>query len=130
MAAKRLLLVDDEPDIREVARVSLETTTDWEIETAGSGVEALDRIKAGGIDAVLLDVMMPDMDGLAIFKRLRSMKATRDLPVILLTAKVQAMDQARFDEMGVAGVIAKPFDPLLLGDQIAEIVGWPTGTPY
>ena len=129
MAVKRLLLVDDEPDIREVAQVSLETTTDWEIETAGSGVEALARINAGGIDAVLLDVMMPDMDGPAIFKKLRSAQATRNLPVILLTAKVQAMDQVRFDEMGVAGVIAKPFDPLLLGDQIAEIVGWPTGNP-
>ena len=125
MTGKRLLLVDDEPDIREVAQMSLETTTDWAIETAGSGEDALARIEAGGVDAVLLDVMMPDMDGPAIFKKLRSERATRNLPVILLTAKVQASDQERFDEMGVAGVIGKPFDPLLLADQIAEILGWP-----
>ena len=126
MAGKRILLVDDEPDIREVAQVSLETTTDWEIETAGSAREALAKIEAGGIDGVLLDVMMPDMDGPTLFRKLRSAHATRKLPVVLLTAKVQPSDKARFDEMGVAGVIPKPFDPLRLAEQIAEILEWPT----
>lgn len=126
MAGKRILLVDDEPDIREVAQVSLETTTDWEVETAGSAREALAKIEAGGIDGVLLDVMMPDMDGPTLFRKLRSAHATRKLPVVLLTAKVQPSDKARFDEMGVAGVIPKPFDPLRLAGQIAEILEWPT----
>jgi CheY-like chemotaxis protein len=75
-------------------------------------------------DAILLDVMMPDMDGVTLFGLLQNNVATRMIPVIFLTAKVQAIDLSAFADLGVAGVIAKPFDPLQLAQQVADILGW------
>jgi CheY-like chemotaxis protein len=124
MTARRILLVDDEDHIREVAQVSLEMTAGWEVLTAGSGTEGLVKAVAEQPDAILLDMMMPDMDGPATFQGLRADQRTRHIPVVLLTAKVQAADRRRFAGLGVAGVIAKPFDPLGLADQVAETLGW------
>ena len=121
---KRVLIVDDEDDIREVAQLSLEMTAGWEVLTAASGAEALSRAAAERPDAILLDVMMPEMDGPATYERLRASSATRGIPVVLLTAKVQASDQRRLSELGVAGVLAKPFDPMRLADEVAEVLGW------
>ncbi len=92
MAARKILIVDDEDDIREVARVSLEMVGGWDVLVAGSGSVGLAEAKLGQPDAILLDVMMPDMDGPTTFHRLQSDAATRHIPVILLTAKVQAAD--------------------------------------
>ena len=124
MDAKRILLADDEDHIREVAQVSLETVGGWHVTTAGSGAEALDKAAAEPPDAILLDVMMPELDGPSTYERLQAGESTREIPVIFLTAKVQAADRRRFDELGVAAVIAKPFDPLTLADEVAEILGW------
>jgi CheY-like chemotaxis protein len=126
MAAKRVLLIDDEDDIREVAQVSLEMVGNWEVITASSGAEGLARAVAERPDAILLDVMMPDLDGPSTYGRLQANPTTRDIPVILLTAKVQASDQRRFADLGVAAVIAKPFDPLQLAGQVAGALGWET----
>jgi CheY-like chemotaxis protein len=126
MAAKRVLLIDDEDDIREVAQVSLEMVGNWEVITASSGAEGLARAVADRPDAILLDVMMPDLDGPSTYGRLQANPTTRDIPVILLTAKVQASDQRRFADLGVAAVIAKPFDPLTLAGQVAGALGWET----
>jgi CheY-like chemotaxis protein len=124
MATKQILVIDDEDDIREVAQVSLEMMGNWAVLTACSGQEGLTKAEAEQPDAILLDVMMPDMDGPSTFQQLQQTPAICHIPVILVTAKVQASDQRRFASLGVQGVITKPFDPLTLADQVAETLGW------
>ncbi len=121
---KRVLVIDDEDDTREVAKISLEMVGGWEVLTACSGAEGLVLAESRQPDAILLDVMMPGMDGPTTFESLRSQEATRDIPVIMLTAKVQASDKSSFCELGVTGVIAKPFDPMSLPKEISEVLGW------
>ena len=124
LAKKRILVVDDEDDIREIAQVSLEVVGGWEVITAGSAAEGLEKAVSAAPDAILLDVMMPEMDGPTLFGHLLANDATRHIPVILLTARVQASDRRRFAALGVAGVIAKPFDPMTLPAQVAQTLGW------
>ena len=124
MSSRRILLVDDDDGIREVTRVSLEATMGWQVLTASSGDEALRLAGEEGIGAILLDVMMPDMDGAETFARLREREESRDIPVVLLTAKTQKADLANYAEMGVAGTVQKPFDPLSLGREVADALGW------
>ncbi|MGH7964109.1 MAG: response regulator [Candidatus Binatia bacterium] len=121
---KRVLVIDDEDDIREVAQASLETVGGWIVLTARSGTEGLAKAEAEQPDAILLDVMMPDMDGPTTFQRLQANPVTCRIPVLLLTAKVQAADRRRFADLRVQAVLAKPFDPLRLADQVIEILGW------
>jgi CheY-like chemotaxis protein len=121
-----ILIIDDEDDIREVAALSLEATAGWDIITASSGAEG---IKAAANpnrrpNAILMDVMMPGMDGPTTFRQMQLNPATAKIPVLLLTAKVQGVDQRRFAGLGVAGVLFKPFDPLTLAAQISAALGW------
>lgn len=125
MADRKILIIDDESDIREVAAMSLETVSGWGVLQANSGMEGMRIAQERSPDAILLDVMMPDMDGPTTLQLLRSNDATARIPVIFLTAKVQSADRKRFAELGVAAVLSKPFDPMSLGDQIAEALGWP-----
>ncbi|HVC46530.1 MAG TPA: response regulator [Terracidiphilus sp.] len=120
----RILIIDDEDDIREIAAMSLETVAGWEVMVASSGSQGLVRASTYKPDAILLDVMMPGMDGPTTVRELRKNPATEKIPVLLLTAKVQASDQRRFADLDVAAVLVKPFDPLTLSRQIAEILGW------
>ncbi len=122
MSQKRILLVDDENDIREVAAISMQAVGGWQVSSASGGREAVAKALAEQPDAILLDVMMPDLDGPATFKLLQEDDRTRDIPVILLTAKAQAADRRSFDELGVAGVLSKPFDPMSLPDQVAALL--------
>ena len=124
MSSKRILIVDNEPSIREVAQISLETVAGWDVTIAGSGLEGIATAEREQPDAILLDVMMPDMDGLATFSRLQANPATRKIPVILLTAKVQSTDRQSYTELGIRSTIAKPFSPLELAQQIATTLGW------
>ena len=124
MPDKRVLVIDDEDDIREIAQDSLEMLGGYQVSTASSGAQGLVDARAQRPDAILLDMMMPDMDGTETFQKLQEDATTRDIPVILLTAKVQSSDRLRFAKLGVTGVIAKPFDPLSLADQVAQILGW------
>jgi two-component system, OmpR family, alkaline phosphatase synthesis response regulator PhoP len=124
MTAKRILIVDDEYDIRAVAELALKTVGNWQVFTAASGNEGLNEAIALKPDAILLDIMMPDMDGIATFAALQANPATQSIPVILLTAKVQAADQRRFAELGVRGIITKPFKAMKLPSQIAAVLGW------
>jgi CheY-like chemotaxis protein len=117
-------MIDDEPDIREVAQTGLEVIGGWEVSTAGCGSDGLARAAAERPDAILLDMMMPEMDGSEVFRRLRADETTRSIPVVFLTAKVQAADQRFLRELGAEGMIAKPFDPLLLADEISRVLGW------
>jgi len=124
MSSKTILLIDDEDDIREVAALSLETVAGWNTLTAASGREGLKMAAESQPDAILLDVMMPDIDGPATYELLRQQHATAHIPVIFLTAKAQAAEQRGLRELGANGVIAKPFDPLTLAAQIEEALGW------
>jgi len=121
---RRILIIDDEEDIREVAGLSLETVAGWEVVLADSGAQGLARAAEHQPDAILLDVMMPGMDGPTTFRELRKNPITSHIPVILLTAKVQSSDQKRFADLGVEAVLFKPFDPLTLSDQISIELGW------
>jgi len=126
---RRILIIDDEEDIREVAALSLETIAGWEVLTASSGAEGIHAATQSRPtpDAILLDVMMPGMDGPTTFHQMQEDATLASIPVLLLTAKVQGVDQRRFSGMGFAGVLFKPFDPLTLAAQIAEKLGWVTG---
>jgi two-component system, OmpR family, alkaline phosphatase synthesis response regulator PhoP len=120
--SKRILIIDDEADIRETTQLCLEIDKGWEILTAASSAEGLEKAAIEQPDAVLLDVMMPDMDGLETFEHLQANPVTRQIPVILLTAKAQAIDRRQFTQLAIAAVITKPYDPLTLGDQILAIL--------
>ena len=124
MTTKRILLIDDEADLREVAQLSLEIVGGWQVIKGSSGSEGLAKAESEQPDAILLDLMMPDMDGFTTFKRLQANKATKQIPVIFLTAKVNPGDRSEFAQLGVSGAIAKPFDPMSLAQQIAETLGW------
>ena len=124
MSTKRILIVDDEPDIREVVQVSLETVSGWQVITAESGDEGIAKAKQEKPDAILLDAMMPNMDGPAAFQKLQADPSTKQIPVIMFTAKVQQADRKKFADIGVKEIITKPFDPMKLGSQIAAILGW------
>ncbi|MBI3801657.1 MAG: response regulator [Deltaproteobacteria bacterium] len=121
---KRILVIDDEDDIREVAQVGLEMVANWQVITASSGAEGLRKAKAEQPDAILLDVMMPDLDGPTTFRKLQAEVTTQHIPVLLLTAKVQSADRRQFADLGVQGVIAKPFDPLKLSEEMIRLLGW------
>lgn len=124
MAAKRVLVIDDEDDIREIAQMSLEIMAGLDVCVARSSQEGLNLAESEQPDAILLDVMMPDMDGVATFQQLQANPATQHIPVILLTAKVQVSDQRRFADLGVKAMIAKPFKPAKLAEQILQVLGW------
>jgi CheY-like chemotaxis protein len=120
----RILIIDDEDDIREVAAMSLETVAGWEVMVANSGAQGLIRAATYKPDAILLDVMMPGMDGPTTFRELQKNPVTAKIPVLFLTAKVQATDRRRFADLGIHAVLVKPFDPLTLSTQIANVLGW------
>ncbi len=120
----RLLLVEDDESIRTIAHMSLERIGGWSVAEAASGEDAL-RVLAGGekFDAVVMDVMMPGLDGPATLRRLREDALLTDTPVVFLTAKAQRAERERLNALGAAGVIAKPFDPLRLADELAQMLG-------
>ena len=120
MTTKRILIVDDEQDIREATQICLEVLGEWEVMTASSGKEGLIKAAAEQPDVILLDVMMPDMDGLTTLQNLQANPATQNIPVILLTAKAQPAEKRRFTELKVAAVITKPYDPFMLSDQLTQ----------
>jgi CheY-like chemotaxis protein len=118
----KLLLVEDEPDVQLIARLSLKRGG-FHVTTAENGVEALSRVAIDRPDVILLDWMMPEMDGFETCTRLKADPATRDIPVIFLTAKVQESEVAKALALGAAGCIGKPFNALTLGSQVRTILG-------
>ena len=124
MVQKRILVVDDDDGIREVIQICLEAIAGWEVIPAASGKEALTAAQNRKPDAILLDVMMPDMDGLKTFQQLQTRSQTELIPTILLTAKSKISEQRKLQFIGVAGVIIKPFEPYNLVEQIKTILNW------
>jgi CheY-like chemotaxis protein len=121
---RRILIIDDEEDIRAVAALSLESIAGWTVFTASSGADGIRAALADAPDAILMDVMMPAMDGPTTFREMQKSPQLARIPVILLTAKVQGVDQRRFAGLGVAAVLFKPFDPLTLAEQMCTALGW------
>lgn len=119
----RILYVEDEPDIQQVARLALEAVGGFEVAICGSGSEALETVPRFQPDLILLDVMMPEMDGPTTLQALRELPAAAAIPVIFMTAKVQPNEVAQYRELGALDVIAKPFDPMTLSDSVRAIWG-------
>lgn len=117
----RILVVDDDPDILSIARIALETMGGHTIETCSSGQEAVDRVAGFDPDIILLDAMMPGMNGPETFKALAATGTHDTTPVIFFTGRVQSEDIASFKKLGAVGVVAKPFDPMLLAGKVREI---------
>jgi CheY-like chemotaxis protein len=117
----RILYVEDEPDIRAIAQMALEAVGGFTVIACASGSEALANAPGASADLLLLDVMMPGMDGPSTLKALRELPATASTPVIFMTAKVQAAEVAQYRELGAIDVIHKPFDPMELSAQISRI---------
>jgi two-component system, OmpR family, alkaline phosphatase synthesis response regulator PhoP len=122
MAQRRVLVIDDEPDIREVVQMCLEEMANWIVFTADSGVAGVHLAGEKQPSVILLDVMMPGQDGPTTFAQLQESKTTQSIPVIFMTAKAQPAEQRRFKDLGAAGVIPKPFNPLELAEQIDQIL--------
>ena len=118
---KRILYVEDETDIRTVTAMALEAVGGFTVISCDSGNEALATAPDANADLILLDVMMPGMDGLATLSALRGLSQTAATPVIFMTAKVQASEIQHYMRLGATDVIAKPFDPMMLSAQIGEI---------
>jgi CheY-like chemotaxis protein len=118
---KRVLYVDDDADIREIVQMSLSLDGELSVNVCDGGECALDAMRAECPDLVLLDVMMPVMDGPAILARMRADRDLERIPVIFMTAKASPSEVARFRGLTAIGVIAKPFDPMALGNQVKTL---------
>ncbi len=117
----RILYVEDEPDIRAIAQMALEAVGGFTVIACASGSEALAAAATAQADLLLLDIMMPGMDGPSTLKALRALPATANTPVIFMTAKVQAAEVALYKGLGALEVVPKPFDPMELSAQISRI---------
>ncbi|MEM5492642.1 response regulator [Hoeflea sp. AS16] len=118
----KILYVDDEDDIREIAVMALELDSGIAARSCDSGAGALETATQWTPDLILLDVMMPDMDGPETLARLRQEPATSDIPVVFITARTQSEDIERFMELGATSVISKPFDPMTLAEQARTLL--------
>ena len=124
MGVKRILFIDDEDDIKTLAQFCLESKAGWSMMSASSGEEGIAIAEQEKPDAILLDAMMPELDGIQTIAKLRENIKTKDIPTIFITAKAQASDRRRFYSAGAKGVINKPFDSLTLASQISGFLGW------
>lgn len=120
-ALKRILCVEDEADIRTVAEMALAAVGGFELLLCASGAEAIDKAAAFAPDLMLLDVMMPGMDGPDTLKALRRLPGLATVPAVFLTAKALPSEVARYKKLGALDVIAKPFDPMTLADHVRRI---------
>jgi CheY-like chemotaxis protein len=118
---KRILYAEDEPDIQQLVSLALEVVGDFTLKSCDSGLEAIAAVEKFAPQLLLLDVMMPDMDGPKTLLKIREIKNYQTTPAIFMTAKVQPHEIQVYLDMGAVDVIAKPFDPMLLATQISEI---------
>ena len=119
----KILIIDDEDDIRRIARLGLSKVGKMDVIDVNNGEEGVKRAEAEKPDAILLDVMMPLMDGPATLNALQNNPATSSIPVIFLTAKAMSSEIERLKGLGARGVLTKPFDPMTLASQVREVLG-------
>ena len=118
----KVLYVDDEPDIREIAELALGLDTDFEVRAAASATAALEMMQGWVPDVALLDVMMPGMDGPTLLQTMRATDGLASVPVIFVTARAQRSELQNFATLDARGVIAKPFDPMTLAEQVRALL--------
>jgi len=121
MELNRIAYVEDEPDIRELTDITLSSLGGFEVATYESGAVALESLPGFSPDLILLDVMMPEMDGKELFARLQDLPETKHMPIIFMTAKALVSEKNELNDLGAIGVISKPYDPMVLSDKIREI---------
>jgi two-component system, OmpR family, alkaline phosphatase synthesis response regulator PhoP len=121
---RQILIIDDEETIQTVVKFGLRLSVGWDMLAASSGLAGIQLAQQHQPDAILLDVMMPVMDGIMTFKALQADPTTQAIPVIFLTAKAQTVEKSQLKALGVSGVITKPFNSLDLPEQIAKILHW------
>lgn len=122
--SKRILLIDDEPDVRRVVQICLEKLAHWTAIAAASGAEGLLKAYTEKPDAIILDIMMPEMNGYMFLEALLAKPETRSIPVVFLTAKADLSELREYEELGVKGTISKPFNPLTLHREISTVLNW------
>ena len=118
----KILYVEDEPDIQTIAQIALSDIGGFTLESCSSGAEAIKKAKTFKPDLILLDVMMPTMDGPQTLSQLRKIENTASTPVIFMTAKVQPQEIEYYKNIGAVDVISKPFDPITLAEKIRTIM--------
>jgi CheY-like chemotaxis protein len=121
---KSILVIDDDNSMREIIQASLEITAGLRVILARSSEEGLAKAAIDQPDAILLDLMLPQMDGITVLEMLRANPLTQHIPVVLMTAKVRSLQRRQLAELAVRGTIAKPFKPIKLAEQLQEILGW------
>jgi CheY-like chemotaxis protein len=121
---KRILFVDDEPSVLEIVKTSLETIAGWEVIITSSPTTGIDLALTHLPDAIILDVMMPGMNGILLLKNLKTYPQLQPIPVIFLTIIVSLTEAKKFIELGAAGALVKPFNPMTLADEISQILNW------
>ena len=124
VTTKRVLIVDDDIGIRRIVQLTLQAIANWDVLLASSGSEGIAIAETELPDAILLDVMMPGMDGMETFVKIQANPSTKPIPIILLTAKTKVSEQQHFNNIAIAGVITKPFKAPQLVDQIRSILNW------
>src|SRR6476469_2275534 len=122
--SKRILIIDDEIGIRKITQISLKAIAGWEVLMAASGKEGLAIAQAEQPDAILLDIMMPEMDGINTFEHLQAKPQTQAIPTIFLTAKAQISEQQQFTKLPITGIITKPFKAPELVKQMRSLLSW------
>jgi len=125
MTKKQVLVIDDNPDIQSLLQIILEELAGWNVLTATSGIEGIAKAMEENPDAILLDVMMPYLDGIETFKKLQENGKTQKIPTIFLTARVMVNEQEYLSNLGVKGIIIKPFNPDILAQNICDLLDWP-----
>jgi len=118
---EKILIVDDDSDILEIVKLALSSVGNFSIEVCSSGKEALEKVGIAKPQLILLDVMMPDMDGPTTLRKIRENPELTDIPVIFLTAKVQKHEVEQLKKLGALDVISKPFDPMTLSETLSSI---------
>jgi CheY-like chemotaxis protein len=129
VAAKHVLVIDDNEHIQQIVQAALQRLTTWTISVASSAKEGLAKAEAERPDVILMDYMMPEMNGVDCLKQLRLNPETEAIPVLFLTAYQSLVEPRRFQAMGAAGAIAKPFDPFFIAPHIIQTLGWDTEEP-
>ena len=124
MGHKHILVIEDDIGIQAVTKFSLEIETNWTVTTAFLGKEGITQAQNQDLDAILLDLIMPDLNGFDVLRELKTNTLTNFIPVILFTAKLIKEEMLQYRKAGVVGIITKPFDCLTLANQISDILGW------
>ncbi|BBC24408.1 response regulator [Pseudanabaena sp. ABRG5-3] len=123
-SSKTIVLIDDEEYICQIVQTCVEVFSDWKVIAARSGKEGLAAIATAQPDAILLDILMPNMDGFAVLKRLKASTTLVDIPIVLLTARADLAEAHKIAELGVQGIIVKPFHPTQITSEISQILSW------